>query len=77
MTSAFRLADAAGFSTARVSATRAAAASPLGALSPLLTSLEATAGPVAVESGILVVATLRNGEPVPDAVLGGRPATGD
>ena len=103
-----RLADAAGFSTARVSATRAAATIPLGALSPLLTSLEATAGPdlltkaaaaltdradgrpllllvddahclddasaallhqVAVESGVFVVATLRNGEPVPDAVV--------
>lgn len=103
-----RLADAAGFSTARVSATRAAATIPLGALSPLLTSLDATAGPdlltkaaaalteradgrpllllvddahclddasaallhqVAVESGVFVVATLRNGEPVPDAVV--------
>ena len=86
----------------------AAAAIPLGALSPLLTSLDATPGPdlltkaaaaltaradgrpllvlvddahclddasaallhqVAVEAGVFVVATLRNGEPVPDAVV--------
>jgi DNA-binding CsgD family transcriptional regulator/type II secretory pathway predicted ATPase ExeA len=103
-----RLAEAAGFSTARVSATRAAAAIPLGALSPLLTSLDTAAGPdllskaaaalteradgrpqlvlvddahllddasaallhqVAMDAGIFVVATLRNGEPVPDAVV--------
>lgn len=103
-----RLADAAGFTTARVSATRAAAAIPLGALSPLLPSLDAAAGPdllaraaaaltaragdrpvlvfvddahllddasaallhqVATDAGIFVVATLRNGEPVPDAVV--------
>lgn len=103
-----RLAQAAGFTTARVSATRAAAAIPLGALSPLLPSLEDAAGPdllakaaaaltaragdrpvlvlvddahllddasaallhqVAIDAGIFVVATLRNGEPVPDAVV--------
>jgi DNA-binding CsgD family transcriptional regulator/tetratricopeptide (TPR) repeat protein len=103
-----RLADAAGFSTARVSATRAAAAIPLGALSPLLPSLHDTGGAdlltraaaalaeraagrpllllvddahllddasaallhqVCIDAGIFVVATLRNGEPVPDAVI--------
>ncbi|MDQ3107024.1 MAG: AAA family ATPase, partial [Actinomycetota bacterium] len=103
-----RLADAAGFSTARVSATRAAASIPLGALAPLLPNLDASVGAdllsraaaalgeraagrpllilvddahllddasaallhqVAVDAGIFVVATLRNGEPVPDAVV--------
>jgi DNA-binding CsgD family transcriptional regulator/tetratricopeptide (TPR) repeat protein len=103
-----RLADAAGFSTARVSATRAAAAIPLGALSPLLPSLHDNTGAdllsraaaalaeraagrpllllvddahllddasaallhqVCIDAGIFVVATLRNGEPVPDAVI--------
>jgi len=102
------LAAKAGFATVRVSATRAAATIPLGALAPLLPALEGSGGPdllaraasalagladgrpllvlvddahllddasaallhqVAVDAGIFVVATVRNGEPVPDAVV--------
>ncbi|HEX7167181.1 MAG TPA: hypothetical protein VF230_09395, partial [Acidimicrobiales bacterium] len=96
-----------GFATARVSATRAAASVPLGALAPLLPSLDATgidllarardalldraAGrpmllfvddahlldeasamlvhQLATDANLFVVATVRNGEPVPDPVI--------